>query len=60
MKIAEKNVKCGEIMIFNHTFYVKKCVVSFKPFVPTVGMLSTNFMLLVGFLDINLMVQGSA
>ena len=42
MKIEENNVKYGEIMIFDHKFYFKKCKVSFK-FCPRGGDLVNEF-----------------
>ena len=49
MKIVENNVKCGEIIIFDHQIYSK--TTNFPSnFVSTVGILSKNVLPGVGFL----------
>ena len=55
--MAENNVKCGEVIIFAHKFYIKK--VSFKCF-PAVEILSKTVCPGVGFLHEKLVTEGSA
>ena len=42
MKIVENNVKCGEIIIFNHKFYLRTTSSTLN-FVSAVGILSKKF-----------------
>ena len=50
MKIVQNNVKCGEVIIFDHKFYLKTA--KFLPnFVPMVRILSKKFVPRVQFFN---------
>ena len=60
MKIAENNVKCGEIIILDHKLYLKTTNCSSNFVRMPVEILSKDFFPRVGFLNKNLVALGSA